>query len=528
LSKEAKEAIECLPQGEEKAAEEKIRESRKVLNDIKKNLKAFLEDMKKRVIEHLEMAGSTADSGTLSLQDFMAHKSMLESVYLFSKSLDLPTTMMNDEIDKMWKRSRLGAEIRTEALYLLRAAWNAVDTYWNEALHFKFYAKLLFCILIYCSMLISIVTVVYLNNKDNIAGDQRQEISQESVDSDFGKADFGKNGTETDLLANPTASLMYITQYYQFFVFFFSIIISVVTALTGFLKPDKRWLTFRAASLSLESEIWKFRTSFAINVKQDKVEKETFLREYMRRVQEQVSKSASTGTTIVNNEMAIFGDSNSLTKAQKEILIHGQYEDHDVAPALFPSLRRFIPSCLKNIMMSTMSKTMGPGLGRMCHEEDDHHKALDPEDYIRFRVKPAVLFYQARLPRYYAKLKLSEAVMIGGQVAGMLMASFNAHSWTALVTAVVTFTTSWRSYVQTDKKLTRYSNATERFNVVIPWWDQLGSIEKSNPLNIAKLVDTCEEILRSEWDTWTTTSMRLQKMSKKSAQNSEDVADDGK
>jgi len=276
------------------------------------------------------------------------------------------------------------------------------------------------------------------------------------------------------------------------------------------------------SALTLESEIWKFRTSFAINVKQDSGEREEELRLFVKEIHERVSKSASTGTTKVNTEIDLFGHPKAF---QKDVCIHGQYDDHEKS-CMFPGLISFMPKWLASTKLVTGLVFTRQGREKRPNPLDDHHTPLDPEQYIQFRVKPAILFYQNRLPLYYKKLMLLETLMLAGQVTGMLLSAFGLEVWTTVVTAGVVMVTSWRSFSQTDKKLTRYSNTVEKANVIIPWWEQLDAIEKSSAATIGQLVDTCEEIFRSEWDTWTNTSMRLQKMNKKTQEDADAAEDD--
>merc|ERR1712232_880350 len=219
-------------------------------------------------------------------------------------------------------------------------------------------------------------------------------------------------------------------------------------------------------------------------------------------------------------EMDLFGHPKAF---QMDVCIHGQYDDHDTT-CQFPGLIGYMPKWLARTKLVTGLITTRQGRASH-HPLDDHHTPLDPEQYIQFRVKPAILFYQARLPLYYKKLMLLETLMLAGQVTGMLLSGFGLANWTNLVTAGVVTVTAWRSFSQTDKKLTRYSNTVEKANVIIPWWEQLDAIEKSNSAMIGKLVDDCEQIFQTEWSTWTTTSMRLRQMAKKTQEGDREEED---
>lgn len=246
------------------------------------------------------------------------------------------------------------------------------------------------------------------------------------------------------------------------------------------------------------------------------------LRQLLKLTAEQVSKNASVGGTTVNKDLDVFGDAKD---GQKKLCIHGQYEDKK--PRMlgrFGRLRKWLNFC--DSAKTKVTKII-PGR-RNPDEKDDHHSPLDPDDYIRFRVNPVVKFYQSRLPRYYRQLQLVEAAMVIGQVVSVLMAAFHLASWTSIAATGVATLTALRAFNQTEKKLQRYSNTVEKVNIVLPWWEQLNPIEKSNSNYIEKLVDTCEEIFRSECESWSRTSRRLSKMAKKAKQdgdNSEDGTD---
>jgi len=145
-------------------------------------------------------------------------------------------------------------------------------------------------------------------------------------------------------------------------------------------------------------------------------------------------------------------------------------------------------------------------------ENDDHHSPLDPEDYIRWRLKPMSDFYQKRIPKYNRQNVAIESILLAGAVISAVISAFEYAQWCALVSALLALFMSWRSFHQADKKLVRYANTLEKINVINSWWESLDSIEKSNADNIQQLVDNSEEILSSEWEAWSSAATKTKKM----------------
>jgi len=286
----------------------------------------------------------------------------------------------------------------------------------------------------------------------------------------------------------------------------------------------------RAAALTLESQIWKFRISFAVEVKSKGKEREDELRDFLNKLLDQVSKSAAVGSTSLYATLDIFGEPKTW---EKSLCRHGQYrvtaEPTGMGECCGYRIGRGFS--LKNTYKDQWVHMYSPynssiPFGWCCTKtsrirpdqedpDDDHHGPLDPDDYIALRVKPLIYFYQQRIPLYHRRYQLWEFIVVGGSMAGTLLSAFDLAPYTSMITAVTGVIVAWRSYNATEAKLQRYNSTVEKINTVLPWWRYLTQIEKSTADNIQQLVDDCEQIFSGEWDTWCTTSMKLQKMAKK-------------
>jgi hypothetical protein len=489
LADEVKNYLKSFEEGDSKFA--------KGVHQIRDLFDKIFKGMHKEVFKRLEEGLDTIKE---NFDDYMNLKQVLESEFLHTRSVDDTAASLNELIEEMWRKSRMPPENRAESIYILRHAWNAVDIYWHYASWYKFFAKLSYVLLLFIGAVVAILTVLNLElNMFVTTGPQLRPM-----------------------------------------VIFLTGASSAIAAVTTFFNPEKRWLVLRAAALTLESEIWKFRLSFAINVKTESRQREEELREFVNKMLDQVSKSAAVGSTSLYATLDIFGDPNP---EQRRLCRHGQFQVWGLNPGMGSCcganpvwITKLIPYfgggfALDNTYqdqarhINSRYNTAIP-FGWCCTKssrtapdpddpDDDHHSALDPEDYIDLRVKPLTYFYQKRIPSYHVRYQLWEFIIVGGSLVGTLLSAFNYAAYTSMITACTGIVVAWRSYNATEAKLQRYNNTVEKINTVLPWWRQLTQIEKSTPGNIQRLVDECEEIFRGEWDTWCTTSMKLQKMAKK-------------
>ena len=76
-----------------------------------------------------------------------------------------------------------------------------------------------------------------------------------------------------------------------------------------------------------------------------------------------------------------------------------------------------------------------------------------------------------------------------------------------------TATTAWSAFHQTNRKMTRYSNAVEKCSSIKLWWDQLAPVEKANVAKMDDFVCTCENIFEREREAWLATSRAVKMLS---------------
>ena len=249
-----------------------------------------------------------------------------------------------------------------------------------------------------------------------------------------------------------------------------SLATAILTGLTTFLKPTERWMELRGGALTLESEVWKFRTRSgpyrprlprpggrpgdsstlrvsrsesilygacvwarrALNghqrrppapgavlgqhkVSDESVRPEKKLHEVLTFIQNHISKAGSVSETGFYSTVEIFGGVSNKdgerTPKNHQLYRHGQYAGCRIDGTF------------------GYSNTGKHG----AFDVDDHQAPLNPESYLHLRVEPAVRFYQRRIPRYYASRWATEALLLLGSLSGTLLAFLKADQWFAIV-----------------------------------------------------------------------------------------------
>ena len=161
---------------------------------------------------------------------------------------------------------------------------------------------------------------------------------------------------------------------------------------------------------------------------------------------------------------------------------------------------------------------------RALGKGDSHFRPVQPNDYLRWRLRKAVAFYRERIPRYDKARLLMEALTTTGGAAMVVMSFMNISNATVLVAAGITTVTAWTEFESRDAKIGRYSNTIYALEELENWWNTRTSVVKSSTAVIDRLVETTENILLAEVQTWRSTS-QVTKMMDKAKKGKEDDED---
>ncbi|GMI27381.1 hypothetical protein TeGR_g6154, partial [Tetraparma gracilis] len=143
--------------------------------------------------------------------------------------------------------------------------------------------------------------------------------------------------------------------------------------------------------------------------------------------------------------------------------------------------------------------------------DDDHHSPLSAEQYLKFRVRPMLHFYQSRLPTYSKRRGLYEGFVLLGSLAATLLAFMKLSHWAAVPASLAAAVTAFSEFNGTEKKLLRYSDCISGLDSILLWWRTLTDVERAGTSNVTELVQACENVFQSERQAWVSTSMGTKK-----------------
>lgn len=143
---------------------------------------------------------------------------------------------------------------------------------------------------------------------------------------------------------------------------------------------------------------------------------------------------------------------------------------------------------------------------------DTHYSPLQPDAFILCRIEPAVRFYSGRVPFNNSTLNIGKCVLVLGSMVGVLLVIFNLSVWAAAVSIFSSGVTAWLEFNGVSSKMTRYSAVVDGLQSLTVWWHSLDMIDKSVVENIDKLVLSCEEIIKSEYESWSSAASKATEM----------------
>jgi hypothetical protein len=360
-------------------------------------------------------------------------------------------------INQIVKRDRLPSQNSLEARQLLRSAWNIVDICVYNAGKYKNTAKVAYCVSLVLGMGVIVCTVF--------------------------RNDIAKLFDNEDL---PNIA-----------VFVLASILTVLTGMTTFLKPDRRWRELRAVAESVESEIFKFRTRTTQYQSVEKAERhavETCFQGVIENARLTVVQTAALSGTAFSR------------KYPATVYMHGQNKDATCKTIDYADFGRDTPVDIEHERLS-----------------DNHHSPMKPSKYVKARLIPMLSFYQARIPGKYRGLKITEVTLLfatasiailafsGGYTEQTLVvdASGETHqvgagpaSWAAVVAGLISAIMAWQGFVGTDRKLNRYTTGILALQRHLLWWESLTPVEKVSMLNVNRLVSIGEAVKMDEVNAW--------------------------
>ena len=439
--------------GEEENSEAALAADPKVAR-AKETLKRYREKF-----EDIEKNGGRET--TRNIDSWTAVYDILTSPNCFAESI-FDLSGISQIMSNVAKIDNLPDKHSREALSLIQHAWSNVDAYHTSASWYKWTAKA--CYLLMLSLAICIVAVGVAST----AGAKTPVVVPRSLGN--------------------------------YLILGLSLMNAVIASLTTYMNPAVRWQLLRSSALSLESEIWQFRTRTGK------------YRESRASSSRNAEKHFHKAIKEVENLTLQSGDLRHTTfysKPKSQWTRHGQHGSKACCCCC-----RGNGSGGRVAGAAVAAATAGGGKTNIVpvSQVNNHHSPLRPEEYLMFRLKPAQKFYMDRLPRYSKSRTLTKAITILGSIAGSILAVFDLSEYSVLVVVLISSVVAWSEFAGTEKKLERYSTVVSGLGQILLWWNALPLVEKLATKSIDNMVSQVEGQIRSEQQNWRATSQAAKKM----------------
>ena len=86
---------------------------------------------------------------------------------------------------------------------------------------------------------------------------------------------------------------------------------------------------------------------------------------------------------------------------------------------------------------------------------DDYYSPIKPEDYIELRLKPAIDFYQMRVPKKTHQRMAYKLLLLTATVASSFLARFQLTHLVTVFTAFSSMIISYSEFADADRKVER-------------------------------------------------------------------------
>ena len=213
-----------------------------------------------------------------------------------------------------------------------------------------------------------------------------------------------------------------------------------------------RWRQLRSCAGALKSITWAYRTrvapSYALHPNAADDQAERTLRDALIHWREEVSARADLNTTTLRKRFPEW------------VFKHGQ-RPPKADSCLQRWAKRFFQrwfgtkSCWRSAVPShpqTRDRFIEPV---MEPKVDDYYSPVNPEDYIELRFKPAIAFYQMRVPEKTRQRMAFKLSLLTATVASSFLARYQLTHMVTTVTAFASMIIAYSEFADADRKVER-------------------------------------------------------------------------
>lgn len=352
-------------------------------------------------------------------------------------------------LQELVQADRLPSKNSFEALCLMRQAWDEYDVASYLAWRYKITAKCFF----YLQLLLAFAVIIFAQMDANATAEHAAAVCARD-----GNASVTGSASSASGIDQLWVELVFATAVASFFLISFD----------QYVNAKPKWRELRGSAGQLHSWIWCFRARVAPFVWElgvvPPVRPENVLKENLVKWR---------------NGLAQVGVGTLRKRYSHKIYRHHQR------------------------LRANGRKTAGKPL---TDYGDDHFSPIRAAEYISWRVRAQIHWYQRRIPRYAMRRTLVKMLALGVTVAAAVLAKYGMVTSVVLATSFGSAITAYQEYNDNAKKIDRYNRAISGLENLLTWWEALSRVERASEVNIAKLVHSGEQSIEDERIAWLSTS----------------------
>ena len=375
---------------------------------------------------------------------WLVYFNVLTSPCVFSGSIH-DIEELKQTLSSVAKIDRLPTSNSLEALRIISDAWDHVETYSHMADSYKRATKISYQLLLVCGVLVTLA-VIFQSSEQN--------------------------------------SINFQSRIYIIALSFFT---SGIAAYVAFVNPAVRWQQLRAAAVTIESNVWMFRTrtgDYRATTNINDVGAEEQLKQMIQTVKTGVLDGADIKNSAFFSRSKTFNEHKQHGLHDAGFGVQDSYFGADdspkrpgicerlwswcflpqssatVAPSVSNARVSSAPDALSTVRLDfkrtgdiehnggTASVYECASLAQFLDKinssnpedkresVDNHYHPLKPEHYIKYRAVPILNFYKNRIPRCHTIRNATQVLLVLSGMATGVLAILDLSVWAAVVSAV--------------------------------------------------------------------------------------------
>jgi hypothetical protein len=129
---------------------------------------------------------------------------------------------------------------------------------------------------------------------------------------------------------------------------------------------------------------------------------------------------------------------------------------------------------------------------------DDGMSVITADDYVYFRLFPAIKEYAARTPTLSLKSNLLASMVYLGTLSAALLSLVDLNVWVPIVVAFVALVNIITETSQVNQRLLVTNEALTSLRNTKIWWQSLSMVQQRLPINKENLVEITEAAIEAE------------------------------